>query len=120
MNLKKFTSSLLLTCFFHQAVSTAAFAVIDDFEGVERYAQGLTADHHTSLHFKADPAHTAAGVLFYMLDPDGDYSVILGQRDDDPGFCMPYKFGGGELHLGLSRSARHQLYSPGMFVYVCS
>ncbi len=116
MNLKKFTSSLLLTCFFHQAVSTAAFAMSQDFEGVERYAQGLATDHRTSLHFKADAAHTAAGVLFYKLDPDGNYSVILGQRDDDPGFC---NFGGksdaddGTLNITAARESAEE--SMGLF-----
>jgi hypothetical protein len=116
MNLKKFTSSLLLTCFFHQAVSTTAFAMLKDFEDVERYAQGQATDHRTSLHFKADATHTAAGVLFYMLDPDGDYSVILGQRDDDPGFC---NFGGksdaddGTLNVTAARESSEE--SMGLF-----
>ncbi|MES2253121.1 MAG: hypothetical protein V4482_05515 [Pseudomonadota bacterium] len=121
MYIQKFTSSLLLTCFFHQAVSTAAFAMLEDFESVERYtrdatAQGVLVGGKTSLRFKADAAHTAAGVLFYMLDPEGDYSVILGQRDDDPGFCSFFgksDAGDGTLNVTAARESAEE--SMGLF-----
>lgn len=115
MNLKKLTSSLLLTCAFNQALYTSAFAVLKDFDEVESFVSTAgAAPQQTTRLFKADAQHTAAGVLFYMRDKHNNYKVILGQRDDDDGFC---NFGGksdpddGTLHVTAGRESAEESFN---------
>ncbi len=115
MNLKKFTSSLLLTCVFNQAVCTSAYAVLKEFTEVESFVSTTgTKPQQTTRFFKADAQHTAAGVLYYMRDKHNNYKVILGQRDDDDGFC---NFGGksdpddGTLHVTAGREAAEESFN---------
>ncbi|MBP6985904.1 MAG: hypothetical protein KBB83_04860 [Alphaproteobacteria bacterium] len=83
--MKKVTSHIaLISLFFQQIIP--AFASNDSPEELKHLIEHYRS-MQAPLHLKPSPEITAAGIIQYARDPDGQTVVLLGRRNDNQLWC---------------------------------
>lgn len=83
--MKKVTSYIVLISLFFQQI-IPAIASNDSPEELKHLVEGYRS-MKAPLHIKPSPETTAAGVIQYARDPDGQTIVLLGRRNDNQLWC---------------------------------